>query len=292
MDSIEIKYIINFLKKKNFKFEFIGDEADKFCGFSPLNEYKQNTLTWVNDSKYFEKNKQNIDFIITSFKSNLFKNAIIVEDPKKIFFELLEDFFKNKKNSFISNTSYIGKNVRLGENVSIGHFCVIEDNVSIGDNTVIESDVFIGNDVNIGKHCYIQSGAKIGCSGFGFTQNTDGEYKRENHIGSVLLEDRVEIGNNTCVLRGTLGNTKIGEGSKIDSLCHIAHNVKIGKRNMILTGSSFYGSSETGNDCYIASAIIRNKIKIGDNVFVGMGSVVTKNIESGLTVLGVPARKK
>ena len=134
----------------------------------------------------------------------------------------------------------------------------------------------------------------MGCAddGFGFVRDTDGSLVRFPHYGTVIYGDDVEIGKHVAIDRGSLGNTIIGDGVKIDNLVHVAHNVTIGDHSLIVAGTVLGGSCTIGKRCFIGmNATIRNGITIGNDVTVGMGSVVTKNIPSGETWAGNPARK-
>lgn len=160
-----------------------------------------------------------------------------------------------------------------------------------GENATIHPYVCIYPNVRVGKNVIVYSGAVIGSDGFGFAKNEQGKWEKFPHIGGVVIGDDVEIGSNTVIDRGTLDNTIIGQGTKINNLCHIGHNVEIGKNCIIGVGSYLGGSSKVGNDSWIAlGAIIRNGIKVGKNVMVGMGSVVTKDIDDNCVVFGVPAK--
>ena len=132
----------------------------------------------------------------------------------------------------------------------------------------------------------------IGGTGFGYEKNTDGEFELFPHIGGVRIEKNVDIGANTCIDRGTLGNTIIGAGSKIDNLVHIAHNVKIGRNCAIIAHSMIGGSTVINDNCWVApSACVRDGISIGSNSIIGLGSVVVKPIPDNEVWAGNPARK-
>ena len=158
--------------------------------------------------------------------------------------------------------------------------CIIYGNVTINDRTTI------GNNVKV------QSGTVIGGEGFGYLKSDKLGIINFPHIGGVVLEDNVEVGANNTIDRGALSNTILRKDVKTDSLVHIAHNVVIGERTLIMANAMFSGSVTVGKDCWISpSSSMRDTIKIGDNVTVGLGAVVTKNIPSNQIWTGSPARE-
>ena len=138
----------------------------------------------------------------------------------------------------------------------------------------------------------IEHGAVIGSDGYGYSRAKDGTIEHFPHIGGVHIGDNVYIGANTCIDRGSLGDTVIGKGSKIDNLVHIAHNVIIGENVMVIANSMIAGSVNVGlNNSWIApSASILNQKSIGEGSTVGIGAVVLKDVEAKTVVTGVPAR--
>jgi UDP-3-O-[3-hydroxymyristoyl] glucosamine N-acyltransferase len=145
--------------------------------------------------------------------------------------------------------------------------------------------------VRIGKKVVIHAGTVIGVDGFGYARNENDELEFFPHLGGVLIDDCVEIHSNVNIDRGTLGDTILGQGTKVDKFCHIGHNVVIGKHCVIAARSMLGGSAQIGDYSWIAPcACIRDGgIKIGSHAFVGMASVVTKDVPGGTTVMGVPA---
>lgn len=126
--------------------------------------------------------------------------------------------------------------------------------------------------------------------GFGFAWSGS-EYLHIPHTGTIHIGDKVEIFPGTNIVRPTLEPTRIGEGTKIDYNCHIAHNVNIGKHCLIIAGTVIGGSVTIGDNCYLGiGCMIRNKVKIGNGVTIGMGAVVVKDVPDGVTVVGNPAR--
>jgi UDP-3-O-[3-hydroxymyristoyl] glucosamine N-acyltransferase len=131
----------------------------------------------------------------------------------------------------------------------------------------------------------------IGSDGYGYQRNENLIFEKFPHMGGVIIEDNVDIGSNTCVDRGALGNTIIKEGAKIDNLVHIAHNVVIGRHCAIIANAMLGGSVVIADYSWVApSASILNQVSIGKKVTVGMAAVVTKNIPDGETWAGVPAK--
>jgi len=143
--------------------------------------------------------------------------------------------------------------------------------------------------VKIGKNVIIDSGAVIGAAGFGFVRDIDGTPYQLPQLGSVIIEDDVEIGANACIDRGELDDTIIRKGVKIDNLVQIAHNVEIEKNTYIMGKTVIAGNVKIGEKCWIAPSLIMNDVKIGNNVTVGFGSVVLKSIKDNQTVMGNPA---
>lgn len=156
----------------------------------------------------------------------------------------------------------------------------------------IHKSVVVPKWVVLGRNVTIHEGVTLGSQGFGFEKDQDGIFLHIPHIGKLIIEDDVEIFEGTNVCRGTVGETRIGKGTKIDALCHIGHNVVIGV-NVLITAHVIIGGSCTVKDnVYIGlNSTIRNKVKIAEGVFVGQGSNVVRNIVEPRTVwLGNPAK--
>jgi UDP-3-O-[3-hydroxymyristoyl] glucosamine N-acyltransferase len=219
------------------------------------------------------------------------KTLIAVKNPRLCFIRAINIFFPKTKTTGIHPTAIIGEKCRISKNVYIGPYVTICDGVSIGSGTRIYAGVHICSPTRIGKNVVLKSGCIIGGDGFGYERNEEGIFEKFPHLGGVVIEDDVEIGANTCVDRGTLSDTTIGKGTKIDNLVHIAHNVKIGKNCAVIALAMVGGGTQIDDGVWVApTACLRNGIVIGKDALVGMGAVVTKNVERGETVIGVPAK--
>lgn len=293
--TITIRTILSELKTQMFSFDFIGNESDVIIGFCSISRPKNKCISWIkhtepSDIKTFKG--INSMLIVVPEKCDVpIKNCnfIITDSPKSVFFTILNAFFINSTPPSVSANSII-ESTSIGNNVSIGHHCYIGPDVIIEDNTIIEHNVTIISPVKIGSRCLIHSGVVIGSDGFGFFTNEDGQPCKVPHFGGIEIGNDVEIGANTCIDRGTIDNTIISDNVKIDNLCHISHNVIIEKNAMVVAGAVICGSARLKERSYIApGGIVKNQLCIGENSFVGIGAVVTKNVEDGSVVVGVPA---
>jgi UDP-3-O-[3-hydroxymyristoyl] glucosamine N-acyltransferase len=253
---------------------------------------------------FIDTNTKNIKSLISSTKANviicnfetytdceiLSKCFIVAENPKLLFAKSISFILKEIDPAYIGihPTTTVHRNTRVPENVFIGANCSI-GHCKIGEGTIIHPGCHIYDGVIIGKNVIIDSGAVIGSAGFGFVRDEKGVPYRFPQLGGVIIEDDVEIGANTCIDRGALENTIIHKGVKIDNLVQIAHNVEIGKYTYIIGQTVVAGSTKIGERCWIASSFIINKIKIGNDVTIGFGSVVLKSVPSGATYMGDPA---
>jgi UDP-3-O-[3-hydroxymyristoyl] glucosamine N-acyltransferase len=195
------------------------------------------------------------------------------------------------------------------EDISIGAYTVIEKSVTIGKGSVLYPQVYIGNGAQIGEgviiypgvriypgtiigdRCIIHSNAVIGCDGFGYRPDENGRYVKIKHAGKVILENDVEIGANTVIDRGTLTFTKISEGSKIDNLVQIAHNVVVGKHTVIAAQAGIAGSSTIGQHARIGGQVgIAGHLHIADRVEIqAQSGVHTGKYPEGSRLFGYPA---
>jgi len=201
-------------------------------------------------------------------------------------------------NAKISETAIIHTNVFIDESVSIGSRTVVYPGVvilketTIGDDVVLYPNVSVYQNSKIGNRVIIGASTVIGSDGFGFIKDEDGSMLKVPHIGGVIIEDDVEVGSNTSIDRGTLGNTIIKKGTKIDNLVQIAHNCIVGENNILCGMVGLSGSTELGNNVIMgANSGTKGHIKIGDNCIVTARTSISKDLKPGSEVKGMyPAR--
>lgn len=219
------------------------------------------------------------------------QSLFFVDNPKFALVQIMSQIYRKRTLIGISPTAMISESARIGSNCFIGNFTEIGENCEIGDNTVIYNRTSILQNSSIGSGCIIGPGVNIGNDGFGFVRHQTGELERFPHLKGVKIGNNVDISGNSNVDRGSLSDTMIGDGTKIDSLVHIAHNVIIG-RNCELTAGTIIGGRTTVDDtCWTGlNSTLIDRIKVGKNVLVGVGAVVIHDVEDGDIVAGVPAR--
>jgi UDP-3-O-[3-hydroxymyristoyl] glucosamine N-acyltransferase len=226
---------------------------------------------------------------VTSPKAN--QLLVFTDNPRLAFVRVLGRMQDKKRLAGISPRAAISANAKIGKNCYVGDYAVIGDNCVVGDNTVIYDRVSLVQNCFIGRNCVIQSGASIGSDGFAYERHDTGELEKFPHRGSVRIGDNVEISANCSVARGSLSDTVIGDGSKLDALVHIAHNVVIGKNCELTAGTIIGGSTTVGDMCWTGlNSTLKDQIRLGNNVVVASGASVIHDVPDGDVVAGVPAK--
>lgn len=207
--------------------------------------------------------------------------------PRLAFSRLLERFFADRAEPGWDATREpvrAGRDVRLAPGVVLGHGVELGDGVRVGPNTCL-AHCTLADGVEIGANC------TVGGAGFGYTRAPDGRLVRFPHLGRVVLERGVTVGSNTCIDRAALGVTVVGEGTKVDNLVHVAHNVRIGRHCLVIAHAMIAGSVVVEDGAWVApSAAVRNGLTVGAGATVGMGAVVVRDVAPGAVVAGSPAR--
>ena len=213
-----------------------------------------------------------------------------VPNPRLTFLRVAKDLFSSPKPYAIHKSCVIDPQAKVAQSCSIGPFTYL-GNCIIGKGTSIGGNCFIHDGVQIGENVKIGSGTVIGSDGFGYELNENGEYEKFPHLGGVQIHQNVEIGSNVSIDKGSLGNTVIYEGVKIDNLVHIAHNVQIGRNSSIVAHAMIGGSVIIGEGVWVSpSASIIDGIRIGDFAFIGLGAVVVKEVPENEVWAGCPAK--
>lgn len=293
---IHVDKIVEYLCWMGIEVRYHGKQELQINGISSISKLKSGTVSWIR--RYEERYLpglgicEDVLLITTEEVWEHLKsfNVLVVEKPKMCFFEIVKKFFKEEVSGNISKSAVV-RTDKVGKDVSIGEHCTIGEDVVIGNHVVIKNHVQIEGSVSIGDNCVISSGVVIGSTGFGYYRDVKGNNAVVPHIGGVRIGNNVDIGANTCIDRGTIDNTEIGDYTKIDNLCHIGHNVKIGKNVFIIALSMIGGSAILEDEVYVAPGVkIMNQIHVGNNAFVGMGAVVIKNVGKNDVVVGNPAK--
>jgi UDP-3-O-[3-hydroxymyristoyl] glucosamine N-acyltransferase len=207
----------------------------------------------------------------------------------------------------IHPTAVVGKQVNIGQGVSIGPYAVVDTGAKIGAGTIIHAHVVIGRDavigpdcllhtrvsirerVTIGARCVIQDGAVIGSDGFGFAHRDDGTHEKIPQVATVVIEDDVEIGANTTIDRPAVGETRVKRGTKIDNLVQIAHGVVVGTNSLLAAQVGIAGSSIIGDSVMLGGQVgVTGHVTVGDGVKASAKTGVTGNVPAAAFITGYP----
>lgn len=237
------------------------------------------------------------------------KSLLIAENPKLAFAKILQIFYPQRPwPQGIEEGAHLGNGCQIHPLASLRSGCWLGDNVMVGQESVVFPGVVVGDDVKIGDECVlypnvtlysgvsvghrvvIHGGSVIGADGFGYVWDENRHFKIPQ-VGTVRIEDEVEIGANCCVDRATFGETVIRQGAKIDNHVHVGHNCDIGERTIIVGQVGISGSCTVGKDCILAGhSGLADNVRVGDQVKVFAKSMVSRDVESGMSVSGQPAR--
>ena len=295
-NKLEIRSILSRLK---IDYELEGNNKKKIRGVSSLANAKSDDFSFCSVDgdeavNLISQSEAGVIFCKKSLRGIVHPKQdtqlIFVDNPRFVFVHLANKIFVKKKIIGISSKAVISKTAKIGARCYVGAYTVIGENCKIGNDSRIYDKVSLVRDCIIGERCVIHSGVTLGDDGFAFERDKD-ELQLFPHFGKVVLEDDVEICANSHIARGSLTDTVIGKGTKIDSLVHISHNVVVGKNCEITAGAVIGGSTILGDSSWIGlNATLKNKIKLGNNVLVASGASVIHDVPSGDIVAGVPAK--
>lgn len=294
------------------KGEVVGDKNIVIRGLSGIEEAKDGDLTFIANPKYiqFLKTTKASAIIMPRDMEIQWPSAIRIDNPSLAFAQIAAYVEQKECLSVqgIHKTAIIADGVILGKNVSIGPYTVIERDCRIADNTTLGGGCYVGYQAAIGQNCFIypnvtirentamgnrviiHSGSVIGSDGFGY-EKVNGAHQKIPQIGTVVIEDDVEIGANVTIDRARFDKTTIGRGTKIDNLVHIAHNVTIGENCIIVAQTGISGSSKIGKECILAGQVgIVGHLEIGEGSVITAQSGISKSLPAFSKVSGSPAR--
>jgi UDP-3-O-[3-hydroxymyristoyl] glucosamine N-acyltransferase len=296
---------------KHLDGEVVGGTTATLTGFAPADCAKPGDLTFAENEDYFVRAEQSAATAIIAderFKSAK-KILIRVPNARIAFAKAMALFFPERTYAAgIHPTAVIAASAKVDASAHIGPHCVVGERVKIGARAVLQAGDVVGDDckladdvnlfpnvtvypdTEIGQRVRIHAGTVIGSDGFGYVQD-HGIHLKVPQIGNVIIGDDVEIGANVTIDRGALGPTVIGQGTKIDNLVQIAHNVEIGEGSLIISQVGISGSCKFGKYVILAGqAGFAGHLKIGDRVTVSAQSGVMTDIPDGEKWLGTPAQ--
>jgi UDP-3-O-[3-hydroxymyristoyl] glucosamine N-acyltransferase len=267
----------------------VGEGGISILGVAGLDSAAAGHITYVEEEKLFAAaSNTKASCVITPFGADVkVPCRIEVKNPKLAFALVAEVLHPPKqRHPEINHASVISSTAKMGSDVFIGAFVCVGENSIIGDRTQIRAGAKIGDDVTVGSDCVIHpnvfledgvtigdrvilhAGVVIGADGFGYVRGEMG-YHKFPQIGTVIIEDDVELGANTCVDRAALGRTRIGRGTKLDNMVHVGHNCDIGERVVIAAQTGISGSVIIEDDC-----VIGGQVGFGDHIRVQSGAII------------------
>ncbi len=289
---------------KEIGLDFTGNDID-IDGIHTLGEASSTQLSFFNDEKYLSQltdTKAAAVLLDAKYAEYLPSTtiALITDEPylklalaSKLFAHKIETKGEDPKTGEgcdIDALVRFGKNVTLGDNVTILAGCYLGDNVTVGSDTLLHPNVTLYHGTQLGERCIIHSGTVIGSDGYGFAHTRTGEHVKIYQNGNAVIEDDVEIGANCTVDRAVFGTTYVRRGTKIDNLIQIAHNCDVGEHCLFASQVGLSGSTTLGRNVVMGGqSATTGHLRIGDFATLAGRCVATKSLEGGTTYGGFPA---
>ena len=306
---------------EKFGLELRGNPETVVCGVAPIADAKPGQLAFYSTEQnsaafkilpieVLKNTRASVILVQPEQAKNAPKGAtlLITETPRGNIVKILGEIYREKPRYGISKKATVERGVffRKRKTVYVGQYATIEQGAIIEEDVKIYPGAFIGRNVTIGKgtivqtgahienatigaECVINAGAVIGKDGFGYTRQ-NGHNVFIPHVGRVIIGNRVSVGANTCIDRGAMTDTQVGDGTKIDNLCQIAHGVVIGKECFLASGVGLAGGVVVGDRALLAGQVgIANGVKIGNDAEVGAHSGVFRSVPDGQKHMGYPA---
>ena len=291
--------------------ELVGDGDRLVEGIRPLDLAGPEHLSFLHNPKYVAQAAESRAGAILVHSADQLpgRDLLVIDQPYLAVAKALEIFHpRPQAEPGVHPSAVVADDLELGEGASVGPLVAVGRGVAIGDRTVIGAGCVVGNGVKIGEdcvlhpravvedgcwlgdRCILQSGVVIGSDGYGFA-TVDGVHHKVPQVGIVVLEDDVEIQANTTIDRATMGETRIGRGTKVDNLVQLAHNVQIGEHCLLVSQVGISGSTKIGNHSIFAGqAGAAGHLDIGDRVMAGARAAVMKSVPDDSVLAGFPAR--
>ncbi len=292
----------------------LGNGAQELTGVAPLQTASEADLAFLSGSRYlshFRESRAGCVLVPPALvdEAGVPATRIVVDRPQEALQQMVARFrpplphvagvhptavigagTQVGADAAVGPRVVIGVGCRLGNRVSLGPGAVLEDGVELGDDALIGPQVTICVGTVVGNRVMIKAGAVIGGSGFGYISGAGG-HQRIPHVGGCRIGDDVDIGANTCIDRGSIGDTVVGRGCKLDNLVHVAHNVRLGEDCLLMAGAMIAGSTRVGNRVVLAGqAGLIGHLEIGDDARVAAQAGVISSVGAGEEVSGFPAR--
>jgi len=263
-----------------------GDPELRIEGIAPLQTAGPAQISFLSHPKYLQQLEHTHAACVIVREEHLSPAlkrcaAIVTADPY-LYFARLTQFWKRSLGAAqaigIHPSAVVDPSARIAADAWVGPLCVIEAGASIGPGTILHSRVTLGRDCHLGSRCIVHAGVVIGADGFGFAP-VQGRWEKIEQLGAVRIGNDVEIGANTCIDRGALGDTVIEDGVKLDNLIQIGHNVEVGAHTAMAGCVGVAGSARIGAGCTIGGgAVVLGHLSLADNVHVSAASVVTRSL--------------
>ncbi|MCI0746796.1 MAG: UDP-3-O-(3-hydroxymyristoyl)glucosamine N-acyltransferase [Verrucomicrobia subdivision 3 bacterium] len=290
--------------------EVLGDASTLISGIAPADAARPGDITFAENDRYFAAAEQShaAAILVSGPFTSTKKVLIRVTNARIAMARLLPLFFPPERPAEgIHPSAVIDSSAQVDPTAHVGPNCVIGPRVRIGARSALMAGNYIGHDCRVGDdvclhpnvllyprtvvghRVIIHGSTVIGSDGYGYVLD-EGVHRKVLQLGNVVIHDDVEIGANAAIDRGALGSTVIGQGTKIDNLVHVAHNVAVGRHCLIMGQAGFAGSTRLGDYCVIASQSgIAGHLNLGRQATVGAKSGVMRDVPDGETVLGIPA---